>query len=126
MSFHVSPIQNQAAEEIPIQKKPKIDRTFSAFLAESLKTETGYREVKLSNHAQKRMEERGFQLDQKDMTHLETAVEKLEHKGSKQSLILYKNMALIASINNRTIITALKTDEMETVTNIDSAMRIKQ
>lgn len=39
--------------------------------------------------------------------------------------MLYKDVVLIASINNRTIITAIKEEEMDIVTNIDSAILVR-
>ncbi|WP_373768441.1 flagellar protein, partial [Jeotgalibaca porci] len=68
-------------------------------------------DLKVSNHARKRLEQRGYALEQQDMTTLNTAVNELEEKGSEQSLLLYKDLALIASVRNRTIITALNPDE---------------
>ncbi|HJA89965.1 MAG TPA: hypothetical protein H9948_04155 [Candidatus Jeotgalibaca merdavium] len=83
-------------------------------------------ELKLSNHAQKRLEQRGMHLGEQDFTQLNSAVDELEEKGSKQSLLIYKDLALIASINNRTIITALDREEVDTVTNIDSTKFVKE
>lgn len=124
MSFRVESASNQAVENRPNQINQKIDRTFSSFLTESLQKQTTSTEMKISHHAQKRMEERGIQLNQSDLTTIEDAVEELNQKGSKNSLIVYKDMALITSIANRTIITAMNTNEMETITNIDSVKKI--
>jgi len=124
MSFRVEGAQNQTIENRPNPINQKIDRTFQTFFKESLQTQTSSTEMKISNHAQKRMEERGIQLNQSDLTTIEGAVEELNQKGSKNSLIVYKDMALIASINNRTIITAMNASEMETITNIDSVKKI--
>jgi hypothetical protein len=49
----------------------------------------------------------------------------LKAKGSKESLLVYKNMGIIANVQNRTIITAMDMNELETVTNIDSTKFIK-
>lgn len=103
---------------------PKIDRTFSTFLTDAAAQTDNTKEVKISRHAQKRLEERGLQLESNDMQTLESAFDELNQKGSRDSLIFFKDMALIASIDNRTIITAQKTSEMRTVTNIDSAIHI--
>lgn len=45
-------------------------------------------------------------------------------KGARDSLILYKDVALVASIKNRTIITAVDRDESKgnVFTNIDSVV----
>ena len=49
----------------------------------------------------------------------------LAAKGSKESLLVYKDMGLIADVHSRTIITAMGMNELNTVTNIDSATFIK-
>ena len=122
MSFRIESTTNQQVENKPNPINQKIDRSFQSFFNESLQTPST--EMKISNHAQKRMEERGIELNQSDLTSIEGAVEELNQKGSKNSLIVYKDMAFITSINNRTIITAMNTDEMETITNIDSMKKI--
>ena len=122
MSFRIESTTNQLVENKPNSINQKIDRSFQPFFNESLQTPST--EMKISNHAQKRMEERGIQLNQSDLTTIEGAVEELNQKGSKNSVIVYKDMAFITSINNRTIITAMHTDEMETITNIDSMKKI--
>lgn len=122
MSFRIESTTNQLVENKPNSINQKIDRSFQSFFNESLQTPST--EMKISNHAQKRMEERGIELNQSDLTSIEGAIEELNQKGSKNSVIVYKDMAFITSINNRTIITAMNTDEMETITNIDSMKKI--
>ena len=111
---------------------PKTDRRFQAFVEEALKENQQIETVKpkstinLSNHAVKRLEQRGIELDEDDMTKIEEAFETLDNKGAKNSLIIYNDLSIIASITNRTIITASLSDEMQEVTNIDSAILVQQ
>lgn len=107
-------------------KKPMMDRSFDTFIKEAQKNTPNESDIKISNHAQKRMNERGFLLAERDLSTITSAVEELDEKGSKNSLLIYKDMALIASIHNRTIITALNRDEVDTITNIDSTKFIKE
>lgn len=81
--------------------------------------------VKISAHAQIRMDERQITLSGEDMEKINEAFDALGEKGARESLLLYKDSAFIASISNRTIITAMKGGELGTVTNIDSAVSIK-
>ncbi|MBK5251276.1 MAG: flagellar biosynthesis protein [Peptostreptococcaceae bacterium] len=85
-------------------------------------------ELKVSAHALRRLEQRNLRLTENDMRNLEKAVDKAEAKGAKESLLLYKEMAFVASIHNRTIITAVgQKDAKENVfTNIDSAVIIDE
>ncbi|MTI65717.1 MAG: flagellar protein [Firmicutes bacterium] len=80
--------------------------------------------VKISAHAQKRLNQRDLNLDNKDMKALEKAMDKAKNKGARESLLLYKDMAFITSIKNKTIITAMdkKNSKSDVFTNIDSAV----
>lgn len=100
----------------------KIDNSFKSILEEKISKKE---DVKISAHAQERLEERDISLETRDINLINKAIEDLEKKGAKESLVLYKDMALIASVNNRTIITALKAEDMDIVTNIDSAVIVK-
>lgn len=81
--------------------------------------------VKISAHAEQRMLERDIKLQESDMKLIKQAMNDLEKKGARESLMIYKDMAFIASVNNRTIITALQYKEMDIVTNIDSAIVVE-
>lgn len=78
----------------------------------------------LSNHAVERLKDRKILLDETDMTNINNGINEAMKKGAKESLILYKDLILIASIKNRTVITAMdKTSgEGNVFTNIDSVV----
>lgn len=106
-------------------KKHQVPREFQTIMQEALSQKADEKELKISNHAQKRLDQRGFLLAGEDMSNLSQAMDELDGKGSKNSLLFYKDMALIASIDKRTIITALNQNELDTVMNIDSTKFIK-
>jgi len=80
--------------------------------------------VKFSSHALKRLEERNIELSDSEMSKINTAVERAELKGSKDSLVMMNQTAFIVNIPNRTVITAMSiADSSENVfTNIDSVV----
>ncbi|WP_090735516.1 TIGR02530 family flagellar biosynthesis protein [Paenibacillus sp. Mc5Re-14] len=82
--------------------------------------------LKLSNHAAKRLEQRGIELKSDQMARINSAVDKAAAKGAKESLILMQDMALIVSVPNRTVVTAMDKQSMEdnVFTQIDSAVII--
>ncbi|AIQ47858.1 flagellar biosynthesis protein [Paenibacillus sp. FSL R7-0273] len=82
--------------------------------------------LKFSNHAAKRLEQRGIELGSRQLDQISNAVEKAAAKGSKESLILMKDMALIVSVPNRTVVTAMDGSSMKdnVFTQIDSAVII--
>jgi flagellar operon protein len=103
--------------------KKKGNQEFQRILNESLQRGTG---LKISDHARDRMEQRNITLSQQDLGKLETAIDSLERKGASESLMIYKDYAFIASVRNRTIITSMDHNEVDVITNIDSAVIIKE
>lgn len=123
MTFRIDPRHLQTLQKTNVNKTKQADGTeFKKVLDETIKPN---KTIKFSGHAQQRMVERGIRLQEKDMNLIASGMDKLEEKGGKESLMLYKDMAFIASIENRTIITAMGNQEIDTVTNIDSAIIIK-
>jgi len=81
------------------------------------------REVAFSGHAQNRLQERNINLSHEDLARLQSTVDKLAQKGARESLIYMQEVALVVSVTNRMVITALgKSQDTENIiTNIDSA-----
>jgi flagellar operon protein len=98
---------------------------FEAIFQEQLAERSG---IKFSAHALKRLETRQISLGNQEMALLKEAVNKAEAKGAKESLILMDRMALVVSIKNRTVITAVDESSLKdnVFTNIDSAVIVKQ
>ena len=92
--------------------------TFDSIFKEELE------KVKFSNHAMKRLESRNIQLSDEDITKIQSAVDKAESKGSKDSLVMMNKTAFIVNIPNRTVVTAIEVaNSNESVfTNIDSVV----
>ena len=80
----------------------------------------------ISKHAFDRMKSRNINLSEEDMNSINKAINIADKKGSRECLILCKDAALITSIKNRTVITAMTKEESKdnVFTNIDSAVII--
>jgi len=80
--------------------------------------------LKFSKHALQRLQSRNIYFDKDDLKNIYDAVDKAEKKGIRDSLILTSKAALIVSIQNRTVVTAVdKTNIKNNVfTNIDGAV----
>jgi flagellar operon protein len=122
------PIQIGGATPGTIQPvtKPAVGNTsFDSLFQQQLEQQTN---IKFSAHALKRLESRQISLDNQDMALLKDAVNKAEAKGAKESLILMDQMALVVSIKNRTVITAVDNNSLKenVFTNIDSAVIVKK
>lgn len=78
----------------------------------------------ISNHAAQRLSDRNINFNEADMKNINEGINRASEKGSKDSLIIYKDVALVTSIKNRTIITAVDKESSKgnVFTNIDSVV----
>jgi len=83
--------------------------------------------VKISHHAEQRLMQRGIKLGPEQLARIGSAIDKAAAKGAKDSLVLMDNLALIVSVKNRTVVTAMDEASMRdhVFTQIDSAIWIK-
>jgi len=95
-----------------------------ASFQEVLQQKLDHTSLKFSAHAQKRMMANGIRLSEHDMAKLTEAVDKVDAKGSRESLILIRDLAFVVSVKNRTVITAINHERLKdnVFTNIDSAV----
>lgn len=93
--------------------------SFQDILNDVKTKEQGY---KLSKHAVERLNEINFTNE--DMKNIGEGFNLAENKGAKNSVMIYKDVALIASIENRTLITAIEKDRAKdnVFTNVDSVV----
>lgn len=84
----------------------------------------GAASLKFSNHAIERMHSRGISYTPETMKNIETAVAKAAAKGSKDTLVLTGDSALIVSVKNNTVVTVMDKNAMKenVFTNIDSTV----
>ena len=80
--------------------------------------------VQFSSHAQRRLQSRAIALGENELERLAQAVDKAESKGSRDSLILIDELALVVNIKNRVVVTAIdKENRQDNIfTNIDSVV----
>lgn len=80
--------------------------------------------LKFSSHAQQRLKSRNIELTPADLARIEEAVAKARSKGARDALVLMDDLALVVSIKNNTVITAVNGENLKenVFTNIDSAV----
>ncbi|MFB5759722.1 TIGR02530 family flagellar biosynthesis protein [Paenibacillus medicaginis] len=112
--------------KVPPGAGPKNNSTPVANDNKSFKQMLQEQVLTLSNHAAKRLEQRGIELGAEQMAKITSAVDKAAAKGAKESLILMQDMALIVNVTNRTVVTAMDKQSMKdnVFTQIDSAVII--
>jgi len=104
-----------------IQKRQNVQSTgsFQDILNEQLKSD-----IKISKHAQMRMQMRNVNLTEAQREKLAKAIDKADAKGIRDTLIVMDKMAFVVNVKNRTVITAISSSEMKenVFTNIDGAV----
>jgi len=120
-----TPIQNSKIGEIlanraVVQPRPtpgtqESKEGFQALLSDRLK---------VSGHAQTRLASRNIELGKAEWDRVMGGVDKAEAKGAKESLVMLDDVALVVSVKNRTVITAVDKSQLKdnVFTNIDSAI----
>ncbi|MBS1717938.1 MAG: hypothetical protein JSS72_09440 [Armatimonadetes bacterium] len=80
--------------------------------------------LKLSGHAQTRLQSRNIELSKDEWDRVVGGVDKAAAKGAKESLVMLDQVALVVSVKNRTVITAVDKENLKdnVFTNIDSAV----
>lgn len=114
-------VQRPPAELPRPANVPSKKRDFADALArESERQES----LKISSHAQKRLNSSQVSLTESDMQRIDGAVSRATEKGANQSLIMLDNLALVVSVKNRVVITAVEEARQKEgiFTNIDSVV----
>lgn len=80
--------------------------------------------LRFSAHALQRLRDRRIALDPGTLASVADAVDKAEAKGVDDTLVLTRDLALIVSVKNRTVITAMDRGSLNgnVFTNIDGAV----
>lgn len=119
-----TPAAGQASGKAPVRQNGAEATPFAQLWQETLQKQEA---VKFSAHALQRLQERRITLGENEIAKINEAVSAADKKGARSSLLLYEDLALVASVKNKTIITALGGEDMRAhvFTNIDSAVIIK-
>lgn len=80
--------------------------------------------VRLSTHAQKRIDRRDLGLDASKLNRLDSAITRAAEKGARNSVVVLDDLAVLVDVKDRTVVTAMKQDagRERVFTNIDSVV----
>ena len=122
-------LENRILATPPAARPPAAARvatgpSFGQVLQDQMAAQAARAGVKFSGHAQARLASRQITLSGEDISRLGAAMTRAAAKGARSSLMLTDKAALVVSVPNRTVITAVdKAALKENIfTNIDSAM----
>lgn len=115
---NLSPIASQ------IDQKNKPTNSLSPSFSDTLAQKTNAQTLRFSNHAQKRLECRDIELTNDGLTRLVNAIDKVERRGGRESLVLMDELAFIVNVKDRLVVTAMDANERGegVFTQIDSVV----
>ncbi|HEY8344823.1 MAG TPA: TIGR02530 family flagellar biosynthesis protein [Bacillota bacterium] len=120
----LSPVNSPSGIQsgLPMKRQPGPDSVGGGF--KQILNEKLLPELKISAHAQKRMQDRGITLSPTELAGIREAVGKAQAKGCRDSLVVLDRMAFIVSVENQTVVTAVDRQSLKenVFTNIDSAV----
>lgn len=99
---------SNAATQTSYGARNTVSSSSGASFAQTLADTQG---IHFSNHAQKRLEKRDIQLSGESVNRLADAVDKVEKRGGKSSLVLMDDLAFIVNVQQRMVVTAMDTKE---------------
>ncbi|HEX7065297.1 MAG TPA: TIGR02530 family flagellar biosynthesis protein [Bacillales bacterium] len=103
------------------RKEPEHKRSFGQVLQKELGRSA---DLKISKHAQQRLQERNISIDAGQWQSIQSRVTEAGKKGITDSLVVTKNAALVVSMKNNTVVTAMNRKEASThiFTNINGTI----
>jgi len=124
--FFPNPVQPVKNGQTQPQKNSGTGQVTGSSFATVLDAKLPAQGVKFSQHAQDRLKARNITFSANDLANLEGAVNSVAQKGGKDSLVMMGDAALVVSVKNRTVVTAMDRSQMKgnVFTNIDSAIII--
>jgi flagellar operon protein len=114
---------NSALGGDQLKQRVQASRGTGVSFADLLKDKVQPQELKFSAHAESRIKSRGIEMTPEVKEKLNKAVSDVAKKGGKDALVLLNNNAFIVNVPNRTVVTAMDSENLNNniFTNIDSA-----
>lgn len=104
-------------QHIPKAQPSKRNTSFGDMLQQQ-------QELTVSKHAAERMQERNIHLSKQEWQTIQDKVKEAKQKGVKDALVVVDGNAMVVSVKNNTIITAMNQNEADKkiFTNIDGTI----
>ena len=120
----ISPAGASTGSTAPAASSAPSGPSFDQVLASQFAAGAAQAKLKFSGHAQQRLASRNINLTNDDLQKIGDAVTRAAAKGARESLVLTDKAALVVSVPNRTVITAVDKSQLKEniFTNIDSAV----
>ncbi|MEI8345889.1 MAG: flagellar protein [Pseudomonadota bacterium] len=120
----INKIKDRQLPETQGSKSEKQDAEFKGILEQVAGEENNSHGVSISQHAQKRLQERNLEMDSNEFFKLRNAIDTLRNKGGRDSLVVTGKAAYIVDVDKGKIVTAIDRNDMaeNVFTKIDSTL----
>ena len=109
----------------PVPANPAIPANstgFSDVFENAVEKAANQTTLQFSKHAHMRLSARNIRLNESQLARIEDGVAAAKGKGIRDSLVLVDDVALVVSIKNNLVVTALNQGNDHVFTNIDGAV----
>ncbi|MDY0405880.1 TIGR02530 family flagellar biosynthesis protein [Virgibacillus sp. 179-BFC.A HS] len=123
MNYQIGSLQGHPLQQLP-KKSSKVMNQRSEDFGKLLQEQ----ELKISKHAQTRLQERNIQIDEQQWQKISEKISEAKEKGITDSLVITDNAALVVSAKNHTVVTAMPIQEANShiFTNINGTIIVNQ
>jgi len=118
------PEKNQETPKQDSQEFLKVLQQESGHETKKVDAKVKTNTLNFSAHAENRIRSRAINWDEKIEKRISEGMDRAVNKGSREALIIADQLAVIANVNSRTVITAMHLSQMreKVFTNIDSTV----
>ncbi|SET41678.1 flagellar operon protein [Salinibacillus kushneri] len=126
MDHRIHQLQNHPLYQQGLKSKPtqnKSSKTFQNHLQDAQVQSS----LKISKHAQKRLEERNIHINDSQWTEIQNQMDRAKTKGVTDSLVVLDDATLVVNTKNNTVITAMDSQETNNhvFTNINGTILLQ-
>ncbi|MFD1037982.1 TIGR02530 family flagellar biosynthesis protein [Virgibacillus byunsanensis] len=125
MDHRIHQLQQHHTVQYPTVKKENVKKAPTVDFKDILSEQQN---LKISKHAQERMDERNIQLNEKQWNAITEKMGEARGKGVTDSLVVTDNAALLVSTKNNTVVTVMNREEATSriFTNINGTILINE
>ena len=126
LAHRIDPGQATPRQDTARTHSPASREARSSFAAQLERARLETVGPKISSHAWQRIQQRGISMTDAQQRTLAEAMQQLAQKGARDALLMRADAAFVVNVPNRTVVTAIDQQEMQSrvFTQIDSAMLV--
>ncbi|MCC3376233.1 TIGR02530 family flagellar biosynthesis protein [Cohnella sp. REN36] len=124
--FLVGQLGTGRAAPLRQSRQPTIAETGGGSGDDTFRKLLSREQLRFSLHAEQRLTQRGIAFAPEQLDRIAGAIDQAAAKGARDSLVLFRDIAMIVNVPSRTVVTAMDgQDASQVFTQIDSAVIVR-